>query len=529
MCISKRFLNLITAVGFVFTAGLQQGLAQQQPAANPVGQPAANQGFFGGQGNGFFPGNQGNQGGSAQADFDSLIDLITSTVAADSWMENGTGEGEISPFAINGVYADTSGILRVAEDQAELSSLQSAAKEPANHLAQNVKQSSPLRFVSLPRLEAEITRRQSESQPLDVEMLTLAGLQRIEYIITLPESGDLILAGPAGDWDVRRDGIIVNAETGNAVVRLDDLLTLWRRNQASKSAAFGCSIIPRQAALAKTQEFLQQSASQALEPTECGKWLNTLRDTLGEQDVEFFGMEATSHVAQVLLVADFHMKLIGMGIVDGVAGVRDYLSTVELQANGSPPPMSVLRWWFAMNYEPCSTSADRNVFQLKGQGVQVLSENELLAARGQRIHTGQSDELNRQFAESFTEHFEEISQRYPLYGELRNVFDIAMVLSLIEQEGLTEKVGWEPSLFLDDTSLRLPKVKIAKTVETVINHRIIRRKHIVAGISGGVWVDSKKNLKIRRDEQTAVAKELKTVAHQPFAKANWWWDQQTPD
>jgi len=43
----------------------------------------------------------GGLGGAASADFDSLIDLIISTVEHDSWMENGTGEGEIQPFYTN--------------------------------------------------------------------------------------------------------------------------------------------------------------------------------------------------------------------------------------------------------------------------------------------------------------------------------------------------------------------------------------------------------------------------------------------
>ena len=43
----------------------------------------------------------GGLGGAATADFDSLIDLIISTVEHESWMENGTGEGEIQPFPTN--------------------------------------------------------------------------------------------------------------------------------------------------------------------------------------------------------------------------------------------------------------------------------------------------------------------------------------------------------------------------------------------------------------------------------------------
>ncbi len=46
-------------------------------------------------------GGPGGLGGAAQADFDSLIDLIVSTVEHDTWMENGTGQGEIQPFPTN--------------------------------------------------------------------------------------------------------------------------------------------------------------------------------------------------------------------------------------------------------------------------------------------------------------------------------------------------------------------------------------------------------------------------------------------
>ena len=46
-------------------------------------------------------GSPGGAGGAANADFDSLIDLIVSTVEHDSWMENGTGDGEIQPFPTN--------------------------------------------------------------------------------------------------------------------------------------------------------------------------------------------------------------------------------------------------------------------------------------------------------------------------------------------------------------------------------------------------------------------------------------------
>ena len=258
-----------------------RGFAQQQPAnieSNPGSTPIASM-----KGS-----SKGQQGGSAQADFDSLIDLIQSTVAVDTWLENGTGEGEILPFAINGVYADAVGTLRFKM----ISNQSSALKKPLNTLPKNkkshVRDSSDLRYISLPRLETAIRKRQLARQPLAPEMLTLAGLERIEYLFISPESGDLILAGPADDWHTRPVGIIVSLESCLPVFRLDDLLTLWRRKQQNLNPAFGCSFIPRQEALGETQRFLQANGDKPLDPNRHQQWLQDLRTCLGKQQVQFF-------------------------------------------------------------------------------------------------------------------------------------------------------------------------------------------------------------------------------------------------
>jgi general secretion pathway protein D len=68
-----------------------------------MAQMVNNNAMGGGGGAGGLPmsGGPGGLGGAANADFDSLIDLIVSTVEHESWMENGTGEGEIQPFPTN--------------------------------------------------------------------------------------------------------------------------------------------------------------------------------------------------------------------------------------------------------------------------------------------------------------------------------------------------------------------------------------------------------------------------------------------
>jgi hypothetical protein len=486
-------------------------------SAQPPNQGLGNQGFFGptiGAGQG--APTQGGAGGAANADFDSLIDLIQSTVEYDTWMENGSGEGEIQPFP-TGVYADSTGALRFSDQT--LDSVNFKRKPIPNSVEQksDVRMSTALRYVSLPRLERAIAQHQAEHKPLPAEMLTLAGLQRIDYVLINPETKDLILAGPAGDWQLDQGGVIISTDTGRPVLRLDDLLTLMRRQTR---AAFGCAITPRQQALAATQDYLNRSAAQPIEPSERKDWLAGLRNSLGKQDVEFFGVSPDNHLALVLLVADYHMKLIGMGLAEAVDGVDSYLDTVELGPNGEAPPMAVLRWWFAMTERPIETNADKTAFKMPSGGVQVLSENELLAARGQRVHTNQSDDLNRRFAESFTAAFAEIANKYSVYGELQNVFDLALFLSLVERAQLLDHSGWQPTLFEDAATLRLPQLSVPREVETVVNHRVIKRKHIIAGISGGVWIDAPIHLRLSEVRNVSTPKP-RTIA----ADDNrWWWD-----
>jgi hypothetical protein len=516
---------------YASAACAQPNNQQQQNAAiiNPGG----------GQQNALFPGNGGpnvnvgnnsnQRGGAANADFDSLIDLIVSTVATETWAENGGGQAEVRPFP-GGVLVDTGGMLRLksrAKMDGDLIVKRGAAPGKNAATAASARQASALRYISLPRLEREIARRLAARKPLEPAMLTLAGLRRVRYVFVYPESDDLVLAGPAGDWAVDKDGHLVASDTGQPVVRLDDLMTILRRGAEAADSHFGCSINPRQEALAKTQDFLTASSKKPLEPSHRKQWLSDLRDSVGRQDIEIFGIDPTSRVASVLVEADYHMKLIGMGLAEGVDGVESYLQSIRLRPGEAPPAMSVLRWWFSLKYDSIARSEARDAFELVGQGVRVLSENEMLAEQGQRVHTGASDPLNRQFAEAFTAHFNELAKKYPVYGELRNIFDIAMAVALVQGEGLAEQVGWKSKLLANGEKLGLPRGNPPREVETVVNHRVITQRLVIAGVSGGVMVAPGDVLReTRASDSAGKTIERGVAAPKDLAGGAWWWDAQ---
>lgn len=486
------------------------------------------------------PNAPGRPGGVTVNDFQPLLDLIFGTIDTELWGEGG-GNGAIQPYA-QGVFADAEGTLRFEtakkpkasakplNDFLDESPIKGALKTRPPAVLGDARQASELRFISLPRLEAALAGYIQQRKALPAEVLTLAGLQRVQYVIVLPatddQPGDLIIAGPAGDWRNADNGMIVSDAHGQPVVRIDDLMTLWRRPDPTEP--FGVTINPTEDGLAAMQEHLAATNGKPVKRSKRNAWVEGIRASVGKQSVQFFNLRPDSHLAKTLLTADYHMKCIGMGIAEPVDGMESYLDTVKLSPDGTAPAMSVLRWWFAMNYQPVAVSQNNQVFELRGVGAKVLSENQLMAAQGKRIRTGKSDALNAQFAASFSKQFAKICEKYPLYGELRNVFDLSMTLALIDKQSLLDRAGWRPNLLLNAGALQLPQVQVANEVDTIANYRVIDKKVIVAGVSGGVWVDSKKHFVTQpkaiagRLSEVRPPKATATDDDQPIV---WWWDR----
>lgn len=463
-------------------------------------------------------------GGGGLADFDTLMDLITTTIEPDSWEDVG-GAGTIAPYP-NGVLVDPEGVLRPGlrrDPDRRLAALHASARAKLRH--GSARGTSPLRKVSLPRLEEQVRLRTAAGRPPTETMQVLAGLQRIEYIFVYPESGDLVLAGPAGDWIVDAENRVVSVESGQPVVRLDDLIVVFR--QAMAGAGFGCLIAPTQEGLARVQAFVEESNKSALPRHERKAWLASLGSELGRQEIQVWGLDPRTRAARVLVEADYRMKLVGMGLEEGVDGVVSYLDLVKVVPLREQPPMDVLRWWFTLNYEAVLASEDRRAFAIRGQGVKVLSENELLTAQGQRIHTGKSDALNRQFAESFTTHFEALCQKYPVYAELRNVCDLALAGALIGRQDLASEAGWEMTCFGDSETLEAARGAAPREVDTVVSHRVVRGVHIMAGVSGGVSVEpaSLAGPSAMETERDGVLNGRHSAARlEDLPRSAWWWD-----
>ncbi len=73
-------------------------------------------------------------------------------------------------------------------------------QEALSRLDRNVARPSKLRKVSLTRLERELAKRIAAGEGADEVMRNLAGLTRVQYVFCYPDSGDVVIAGPAEAW-----------------------------------------------------------------------------------------------------------------------------------------------------------------------------------------------------------------------------------------------------------------------------------------------------------------------------------------
>ena len=98
-------------------------------------------------------------------------------------------------------------------------------------------------------------------RPADAPELAEARLKELQKghmanIQAMADSGDLVIAGPAGDWHRDQEGRFVNTDSGRPVMHLDDLVVVLRQIGARSGNRFGCSITPRQDSLARVNAFL---------------------------------------------------------------------------------------------------------------------------------------------------------------------------------------------------------------------------------------------------------------------------------
>jgi hypothetical protein len=188
---------------------------------------------------------------------------------------------------------------------------------------------------------------------------------------------------------------------------------------------------------------------------------------------------------------------------------------------------SLQRWYFVPLYDELLRSDDGLTYAFKGQRAQLVSQEEMTDATGQRSSASTTRMSTQAFAKQFTLRFPDLANRSPVFAELQNVIDWTLIAALIRRDGLAEKVRWAMQVFSDPEQSSYSRGNAPRSVASLVNAK--RAGNLVIGLVGGGVVISPRSLlrsdawKPERGErlegQRVAADEAKRSAEHP-----WWWD-----
>jgi len=419
----------------------------------------------------------------------------------------------INTRAVGGVSIDPSGMLAGATVQ-DFGLLREGLRDVLDRVPDGLDQATEMRKVSLRRLDEAIRRCRADNKPLDPDIAILGGLQQVRYVLVYPEQHDIVLVGPGEGWKVDDRGAIVGETSGRPVLLLDDLIVALRAAAGPVRSVISCSIDP-------TPDGLQRLNAHAKRLHTIGNPSATamgVEQQLGPQKISVTGVPETSHYARVMVAADYQMKRIGMGTQAApIRGLPSFMGTMRGSGRGMSNMLP--RWWLAPDYEPLLRDANGLAWELRGVSVKAMTETDFFDASGVRQEKRRANPASQKWADTLTERYDELALADPVFGQLQNCMDLAIVAALVVGEGLTEKSQVELPMLMGTDGLNAAEFPAPKQVQSKATVAKKGRNWMIA--CGGVQINAWQMV-AEAESSDALADVRKDAAIAD--RAGRWWD-----
>jgi hypothetical protein len=377
------------------------------------------------------------------------------------------GGGGFGNQAVGGISIDAEGIVRNLEPQA----IEALAAERRAAIGEGLGSAAERRSVSLSRVVAAVEESIEKKQPIPMEVAFLGGLERITHVFVDPDGKDVILAGPADRIAVAPDGTFVGATSRRPLLCLEDLVVAMRAIDAARQGGMQCSIDPTPEGIANLQKFLATQRTIGSNPEAV---LRSIKEAVGPQTVRVGGVPGDSRFARVLVAADYRMKRIGMGLEEsGVNELPSFLSMVPAGGRATLP-----RFWLEAEYDPIARDPDELAWQINGRRMKCVSENDIAGRDGIERGAGRRDPVAERWCEAMTAHYDALAAKQPVFAELVNCVDLAVVAALIHGRQLDKRAGLDLGLLLDAKRLPMAKYGVPEQIPTDVK----------SAKKGGNWV-----------------------------------------
>lgn len=369
-------------------------------------------------------------------------------------------------ITVQGVYVDAKNVLRVGQP----------GKGAAIRFRRDANLKPGFVSISLPKLFAEVKSLHDAGKEIPDRIRHLDGLVKLQFVVFDAKAKDLIIAGPAEPVDARNPLRPLGKKTGRPVLQLDDLVVALRSlGPGSRTSAFGCTLLQDPQSIARVAAFQKRiRRDRAITPQQL---LAGMRDAFGPLTAKVFGVPADTRFAFVCLEADYQMKRISLALErPPVRGLKSYLAF-------SRGTSQFNRFWFVADYPPLNVSSDGTVFEIPKRGLKLLASNSPT-----KVKT--TNPAAAKFAQSFTKHLPELAQVQPVFADLQNLADLAVLAALIDTDSLDRKTGWDLAWLRRDDGYRVRKMRVPKTAETLVNLKKSGRR--IVTVAGGVQVSPRR-------------------------------------
>jgi hypothetical protein len=149
-----------------------------------------------------------------------------------------------------------------------------------------------------------------------------------------------------------------------------------------------------------------------------------------------------------------------------------------------------------------------------------MTENDFLGAGGDRVHTGKASPAAQQWADNMTRHYDELALAEPVFGQLRNCMDLAIVAALVTQEKLPARAQCSLRVLLDPAAVKTAHLPIPRQVDSTTSLLKTGGKWIISA-SGGVKITPA--VLLRKVEKGDNLKPIREKAKSNGTN-DWWWN-----
>ena len=146
------------------------------------------------------------------------------------------------------------------------------------------------------------------------------------------------------------------------------------------------------------------------------------------------------------------------------------------------------RWWLAPRYNVIEKSADDTIYRLSGPRLQLMTQEELVDAQGNRSDAPFTEVSAEKYTQQFNKHIDALCEQVPSFAATQNLFDLAVVSALIRRAQARGQIDWRPDVLLNHAQLPHQQYSTPTQVPSLVNVKSSGRNLLVGFVAGGVVI-----------------------------------------